>query len=288
MSGETADISQFCELAWYDWIMYRPGTIEYPDEPLRLGRYLGPAINVGPAMTAKILQQNGEVVYHSTYRPLTVEEQADSSVQQSMATFDQTAEERLGDKLTRAELEEVGIPDTPEHLPYVDEDQNKRTFPDLDEEVTPEAGDEYVHALVMLPCGSQMMSGTVRARKRDLDGNPIGCRSDNPILDTRLYDIEFPDGEVTPLTANAIAQAMYAQCDVDRNEYLLLDSFVDVQKDHTAISLDEQKSVHNRREYMRRTTLGWHVCCQWKDGSTSWEKLYDIKELHPYRLLSTQ
>ncbi len=34
MSGETADISQFCELAWYDWIMYRPGTIEYPDEPL--------------------------------------------------------------------------------------------------------------------------------------------------------------------------------------------------------------------------------------------------------------
>ena len=78
---------------------------------------------------------------------------------------------------------------------------------------------------------------------------------------------------------------MYAQCDVDGNEYLLLDSFVDVQKDHTAISLDEQKSVHNGREYMRRTTIGWHVCCQWKDGSTSWEKLSDVKEF-PYRLLS--
>ncbi len=113
MSGETADISQFCKLAWYNWIMYRPVTIEYPDEPLQLGRYLGPAIDVGPAMTAMILQQNGEVVYHSTYHPLTIEEWADSSVQQIMIMFDQTAEERLGGKLTRTELEEVGIPDTP-------------------------------------------------------------------------------------------------------------------------------------------------------------------------------
>ncbi len=193
--------------------------IEYPDEPLRLGRYLGPAIDVGPAMTAKILQHNGKVVYRSTYQPLIVEERDDPSVLQSMASFDETAEERLGDKLTRSELEEVGIPNTPEYLRYADEDQNKMTFPDLDEEVTPEAGDEYVHASVMLPRGSQMMHGTVKARKRDLDGNPIGCQSDNPILDTQLYDVEFPDGEVTPLTANAIAQAMYTQCDIDRNEY---------------------------------------------------------------------
>ncbi len=74
---------------------------------------------------------------------------------------------------------------------------------------------------------------------------------------------------------------MYAQCNVDRNEYLLLECFVDVQKDNIAISLDKQKSVHNGQEYMRRTTLGWHVCCQLKDGSTSWEKLSDVKESHP-------
>ena len=32
---------------------------------------------------------------------------------------------------------------------------------------------------------------------------------------------------------------------------------------------------------MRRTTDGWQLCIQWKDGSTSWEKLSDLKELHP-------
>ena len=28
-------------------------------------------------------------------------------------------------------------------------------------------------------------------------------------------------------------------------------------------------------------TAGWQICCQWKDGSTSWEKLFELKEFHP-------
>ncbi len=100
MSGETADISQFCKLAWYNWIMYCQGTIDFPDEPIHQGKYLGPAIDVGLAMTAKILQHNQEVVYQSIYRPLTVEEQDDKTVQQEMATLKENAEEPLGAKLT--------------------------------------------------------------------------------------------------------------------------------------------------------------------------------------------
>ncbi len=210
--------------------MYFLGTINYPDEPLCPGKYLGPVIDVGPARTAKILQHNGEVVYQSMYWSLTIEERADNTIEQDMANFRKTAEACLGAKLTHAELEEFGIPDTLEYIPYSGEDQNKKTFPDLDEEITPEVGNDYMHALVMLLCGNQLMHGTVKVHKRDLDGNPIGCQLDNPILGTWLYDIEFPDGEVAPLTANAIAQAMYAQCDVDRNEYLLLECFVDIKK----------------------------------------------------------
>ena len=32
---------------------------------------------------------------------------------------------------------------------------------------------------------------------------------------------------------------------------------------------------------MMRNTIGWQICCQWKDGSTSWENLSDLKESHP-------
>ena len=37
----------------------------------------------------------------------------------------------------------------------------------------------------------------------------------------------------------------------------------------------------NGRTYMRHSTKGWQLCVQWKDGSTSWEKLADTKESHP-------
>ncbi len=58
-------------------------------------------------MTAKILQQNGEAVYLSTYHPLTVEERADPSVQQSMITFNETTEERLGTSLPVPNLKKL-------------------------------------------------------------------------------------------------------------------------------------------------------------------------------------
>jgi hypothetical protein len=32
---------------------------------------------------------------------------------------------------------------------------------------------------------------------------------------------------------------------------------------------------------MKCSTIGWQVCCQWKDGSTSWENLADLKDSHP-------
>ncbi len=64
MSGKTADISAYCELSFYEWIMFREEskTVAFPDKNPTLGRYLGVAIDVGPAMTAKTLKANGQVI----------------------------------------------------------------------------------------------------------------------------------------------------------------------------------------------------------------------------------
>ncbi len=48
---------------------------------------------------------------------------------------------------------EVGLADSPDWKPYIDKDQTKQTFPNLKEEVTSEAGNEYVYILIMLPRG---------------------------------------------------------------------------------------------------------------------------------------
>ena len=41
----------------------------------------------------------------------------------------------------------------------------------------------------------------------------MGTAHTNPILDTRTYEVEFPDGETAEYTANVIAENMWAQCD---------------------------------------------------------------------------
>jgi hypothetical protein len=90
------------------------------------------------------------------------------------------------------------------------------------------------------------MKGCVTSWKRDKDGNPIGLANANPILDTCEY------------TFNLIAEAIYAQCDPDGNQYVLLDSIIDHRQLDTAIRPSDQKVVPpDGWTYMKRSAIGW-------------------------------
>ncbi len=59
---------------------------------------------------------------------------------------------------------------------------------------------------------------------------------------------------------------------------------VDHQRLPTAMKLFDQKNVHaNGKTYLKCSTVGWQLCCQWKDSSLSWENLADLKESHPIK-----
>jgi len=58
VSGKTAEISPFAEHGWYDWVMWFDSDAAYSKPKEQLGRWLGPAIDIGPAMPAKILKCN--------------------------------------------------------------------------------------------------------------------------------------------------------------------------------------------------------------------------------------
>ena len=110
---------------------------------------------------------------------------------------------------------------TPENLHY--EEDADSIDPDHGAlEVTPEMGDNYIGAEIMIPRGGVLSRGQVVRRKQYCDGNPVGRSHTNPILDTRSYIVEFDDNDQTELTTNLIAELMYAQCDSDGNQYLLL------------------------------------------------------------------
>ena len=279
MKGSTADISPFCEYAWFEWVMYLDDE-SWPDEKLHLGRYLGPSVDVGTAMTAKILKSNGEVIPRSTLRRLNQDE-IDSKVHAEMRTkFMQEINDKLGPAAIESDFPDEEI--TPEYQHWEDDPAFPKAPPEDEQEVTPEAGDNYVSANVLLPRGDTLARGRVIGRKRDTDGNPIGRAHSNPILDTREYMVEFEDGDVSELTANVIAQSMYEMCDENGDHVLILDTMIDHRKNDAAVSLADQKFVDsNGREQIRRTTKGWQICVQWKDESTSWEKLSDLKECYP-------
>ena len=59
--------------------------------------------------------------------------------------------------------------------------------------------------------------------------------ADNPLLDTRAYTAEFPDGCVEPLTANLILQSLYSQIDKEGNKHFLLDDIIDHKRNENTI-----------------------------------------------------
>jgi hypothetical protein len=59
---------------------------------------------------------------------------------------------------------------------------------------TPEAFDNLLSTEVLLLKGDVLVPAKVISRKRDASGNPTGVARANPILDTRIYNVQFPDG----------------------------------------------------------------------------------------------
>ena len=282
MTGQTADISQFFELEWYEWVMYHDSAIRFPDDKLVLGKWLGPSIDIGPAMTGKILKANGNTRHVSTYRALTQEEREDPRLQLQMNDFLKNIQQTLGEIANDSDFtDEFDEFNTPTYEPYQDNDTKPQITLDRDDY---QSFDQYIGAEVLLPCGDKQLSGKVMTRKREADGSLKGERHSNPLFDTRAYVIEFPDGMEAEYTANIIAENMYAQCNADGEQYLLLNGIKDHKKDGNAVEKADAYLNINGKSHRKKTTKGWRLCVEWKDGSTSWERLADLKESNPVEL----
>jgi hypothetical protein len=101
------------------------------------------------------------------------------------------------------------------------------------------------------------------------------------MLDIRNYEIEFPDGRSDEYTASVIAENMYAQCDIEGRQYNLMEGIIDHRTDGHSVAPAEIYIKHGSNKKVRKTTKGWHLCVEWKDGTTNWERLADLNESNP-------
>ena len=153
------------------------------------------------------------------------------------------------------------------------------------DEHTPDTYDEFLTAEVLLPRGGEQYMGTVRRRVKDDDGRPVGKRASNPILDSREYEVEFPDGSTDTYAANLIYENLFSQVDEEGHQYQVMDEILDHKKEEGAIDKEDgfyEDSTKNKRRKM--TTRGWKLLITWKDGSSSWVALKDMKESFPVEL----
>jgi hypothetical protein len=293
IEGNTPDISEYAQFDWYEYVWFHDPTVQFPGNAKRLARWIGVAHDVGNPMSFYLLPPSCKVLARSTVWSLTEDERADPIVHGLMAELDAAIQEKIGDTVSDQAVDPdlMGIapliPDDlflPEHDLEFDPVEPDASMPEADA-YTPEQYDEYLTAEVLLPNMGTVTKAKVIARKRDADGNPVGQRNSNPILDSREYEVQFPDGATDTFTANIIAENLYSQVDGDGYSYVLMSEIIDHKKDGTAVSKDDGfETTKDGQQRPRRTTQGWKLLVTWKDGSSSWEPLKDLKESHPVQV----
>jgi hypothetical protein len=290
VTGETADISEYLDFGFYDEVWYKDNAGLSPAEP---ARWLGVAHRTGRNMTYNVLTQRGTVIARSTVQRVTNLEKTTPTVKDIFKQFDDAIKAKLK-SVDRGYIGDKPDPEDWADLTENDEDfkeefqrlYNDKDIPEADD-YTPEVlEDTYINMEVALPRDDEgPQFAKVTKRLRDANGLPIGTADDNPILDSRVYEVEYMDGHKAALAANTIAENLFSQVDEEGNRFVLLDSIVDHRVNgHEVKQADAFITSGNGGKRRRETTKGWELLLQWKDGSTTWETLKDVKEGYPVQV----
>jgi hypothetical protein len=171
------------------------------------------------------------------------------------------------------------------------EDEPKRIVPDIEDTVDANgkllnqqpAYDKILQSEVSLQLGESTTVGKVPKRAIGPHGTVAGTDDKNPCLNTMIYEVEFPDGQIKEYAANVIAENMLTQVDSDGFSLMMMEAITDYRKDEaTAINkTDKYLTTPSGQKRMRKTTIGWTLLVKWADSSETWIPLKDLKESHP-------
>ena len=296
ITGDTPDISEYMDFDFYDWVLFRSnaglGEVE-------VARWLGVSHRVGRLMSYWLLPASGIPISATTVQRMTNDEKTTEEMQKRMTQY----EERL---LPLFEAQSADLTRTLRdvHASYIIDPENEdpgfyddftRVIDDAqlkhaDEELvsaTEVTSDPYVGMEMALSRGAEgeLLHATVRKRVRDEDGLPVGTAHSNPLLDSRKYEVEYVDGHVEELTANLIAENLMAQVDEEGRRQMMLSAITDHRVLKDAIPKSQGTYVNPYGVRRRKTTTrGWELLVEWRDGSSDWVSLKDLKDSYPVEL----
>ena len=213
-----------------------------------------------------------------------------------MTTFDDAVKEYLwdcnhvlnnGGKTEPYDWSTHPFEDNPD---FQEEFEDAMSIPEVKEEdemFTTDTYDQYLQMEMALPQGNSLEPRLARVTKqlKDAKGIPIGMANQNPLLDTRMYEVVFVDGEMASPADNYIAKNLFTQTDDEENSQVLMNEIIDYQTNGTELKQQDAFIMTKTGTKCRQeTTKGWELLIEWKDGITNWVFLKDIKESYPVQV----
>jgi hypothetical protein len=294
VTGETPDISEWIDFEFYDRVWYYDQKkIEIDGSGRRLARWLGVAHRIGSDLCYWLLLESGKIIARTTVQHVVREDYLNDDVKLEIERFDRSVEDRLSDQNFMIHDHQTGfyIQDEPHDDASTttrEEDYGDMDLPDVPDADDVDDGlmDKYLNAELIFDVGTgHERRGRVVKRAKGTSGEPIGRAHANPLFDTREYVVEFTDGSSENYFANVIAECMYAQIDSEGNQYQLLSEITDHRSDHSAIQIaDGFTTSRNGNRVPKATTRGWSLLVSWKDGSSDWMPLKDLKDSYPIQI----
>ena len=254
------------------------------------------AHKVGSLMSYWVLTVNSTVIARTTVQRVTSLAMQQGHMKERTQAFDEAIRAKIkdsahvileGGKTQPHDWTDHPFKDDPDFTEEFNGVISDNKVREADETFTPDVYDTYLNMELAIPQGDSLEPRLARVTKRlkDANGLPIGLPNENPILDTRMYEVQYLDGEKASLVANSIAENLFAQIDGNGNRQVLMDEIIGHRSnEHTVKQQDAFIVTKTGTQRRKETTKGWELLIRWKDGGTDWVALKDVKESYPVQV----
>ena len=291
VTGKTPDISEYCDFDFYDLVWYWPNTTaSHTDTNRQLARWVGVAHRIGSTMCYWLIPESGNLIANTSVQHVIRDDYMNPDIKQQIDRFNTNLANRLDDTNFTVNNEttkplDIYDVDPADDQPWNENDTNNMLdAEDLNDEII----DQYIGTTFLLdPIRNHTNVATkvkVLKRNKDFDGKPIGLANKNPLLDTREYICEYPDGTLDTYHANTIAENIWSQCDNDGNEFMSYKELIDHRKSDKALISDNGFTTIDGVSTPKKTTIGWEILVEFTSGETQWLPLKVVKESNPVQL----
>ena len=259
---------------------------------------MGVARRIGRDMAYRIIPISGKSISETTVQHVTCDDMIDPDIAAQITLFYQALPERLEntnfiiDDLHGFGVEHEGSDmtqwDTCDKA-YGDNNTNptETEYGKIMEEPHPNVdniGSFNKHIGVTVKINDENNSGvnidTVKRRATDANGFAIGQAHNNPLLDTRNYEVELEDGTTDSYFANFVAYNMYSKLDSKGHQHLVMSEIVYPQR-YGSVGTNENGYICKHYNIPNKTTRGWEVLIEWNYETTAWVHIRYVNEANP-------